>query len=231
MAKTAKVVCFDLWGTLIESGTLHYNRPYIQMLLDGKKSVPTEDAAIWLQEFICRRLMSERFETYEAMAELLLAEFQPANISPAVLAEAMRKENQSTFWLPRGVYWLNFFRELQRDRFSDELRLVLITNTTWPGWLDVERRHSFSRLFDKVYLSCEFGKAKPDSYVWKTAESWFPTIKPEDRLMIGDSQESDLAIPRARLWQVSEAYPFEDCGKADAAFNEAVLRRYIRNLW
>lgn len=61
---------------------------------------------------------------------------------------------------------------------------------------DVIRKSELFPFFDKVYLSCEQGVAKPDKEIFRRCMNGF-NVKPEECLYIGDGGSQELETARA----------------------------------
>lgn len=186
-----KVICFDLWGTLMTSpGT---GASYESVLTD--KGVPQEN----IFPFVRDNLMTKRL-SYEEMAQALFNNFQ---VEPKVgeikkLVELWSTDNKQAEWISGTL-------EVVRKLRAEGRVVVLVTNITKPSWNRVNDRFQLTSEFDYTYISCNEGFVKPNNKVWEKIESWFPTIPTEEFVMVGDREIDDLATPRERGWKVIHA--------------------------
>ena len=107
-------------------------------------------------------------------------------------ARAWEEDNCTADWFPGA-------RELLDQLRTKGNKLVLVSNISLPAWKTVGRKLAICEPFDKVFLSCKMGLAKPDPKVWQTVESWYPEA--DQFWMVGDNQVDDLDVPKTMGWQ------------------------------
>ncbi len=108
---------------------------------------------------------------------------------------AWQRDNASVTWIPGAKSLLEELRALGHE-------LVLVTNSTEPGWRSAAKKLGLRASFDSLFLSWEMGVSKPDSRVWELVESRYQKVKPQDFWMVGDLEDDDLVVPRERGWNV-----------------------------
>lgn len=182
-----KVWCFDLWNTLIES---------VPSLAPSYEDVLVREGvnrqAIF--PFVRDYCMIKRL-TYLEFARFISAYFCIADERiHAEIIQALRHENEH-------VRWIGHAQEILKDIREQECQLVLITNSTQMGWKAADEALGLSREFSNVFLSWERKCAKPNVKVFRTVMSWFPGVAPNRFIMVGDSEEHDLAPARKLGWK------------------------------
>src|SRR3989344_6044919 len=187
-----RVICFDLWNTLIRSPGTGAN--YESVLVE--QGVPAEQIFPFVRDNLMTRRMS-----YEEMSRALFKYFalEPINSKVEKLARLWAIDNKKVDWVPGAL-------KIVRELCTSGRIVVLVTNSTMPGWKEANRRLCLAREFDYVFVSCDEGNVKPHNKVWKTIESQFPEIAHNEFVMVGDRETEDLAIPRQRGWEAIPAY-------------------------
>lgn len=186
-----KVICFDLWNTLVCSpGT---GASYESVLTS--LGVSTEQIFPFVRDYLMTQQMS-----YEEMTTSLFEHFslKPTPKEREELSLLWASDNKQAMWIPGTL-------EVVRELRTKGLVVVLVTNSTMPGWNEVNRSLHLAREFSHLYISCYEGNVKPSNQVWGTIESWFPTITQKEFVMIGDRENDDLAVPRQRGWGTFQA--------------------------
>ena len=184
-----KIICFDLWQTLIYSGgqgRASYENMLTELGVARDKIYP----------YVRDNLMSQQL-TYREMVAALLKYFDLKS------SDSLIKRLKSAWVTDNGqVAWFDEAIAVLRNLKQEQAKLVLVTNTTLPGWLAVESKLKVSQYFDHLFLSWQEGISKPNQIVWRRVQSWFPDTQPENFLMIGDNQDDDLAMPKKMGWNV-----------------------------
>ncbi len=182
-----RVICIDLWNTLIRSRDPS-GASYEQALIDGG----ADQEAIY--PFVRSELMT-RALPYSEMGSLLCAHL---GITDALIGRKVvglwELDNQASSWFPGALVKLKALSQLGK--------LVLITNITEPGWKVVNARLRIEEQFDRLFLSYEQGCAKPDRRVWDTIEQWYPDAS--EFWMVGDRYDDDIQAPSMRGWKTSQ---------------------------
>ncbi|MBI2888407.1 MAG: HAD hydrolase-like protein [Candidatus Liptonbacteria bacterium] len=186
-----KVICFDLWNTLIR--TTRQTGGYESVLV--RLGVKREEIYPWVR----RRCMTGENVTYDEMVKKMFDHFfkdfteNPAKYSNEIeeAKRLWRADNDSAIWFKGAQAALRTLRE-------KEYFLVLLTNTTWMGWVD--KQLNISPFFHHALLSCETHVTKPQPFAWENVMSLFPGVPPRSFLMVGDS-EDDVAVPAQMGWR------------------------------
>ncbi|MBI2623562.1 MAG: HAD family hydrolase [Candidatus Liptonbacteria bacterium] len=186
-----KVICFDLWNTLIR--TTKNTGGYESVLV--RLGVKREEIYPWVR----RRCMTGENVTYDEMVKKMFDHFfkdfteNPAKYSNEIeeAKRLWREDNKSAMWF-RGAQAA--LRELREKEYF----LVLLTNTTWMGWVD--KKLKISPFFHHALLSCETHIIKPQPHAWKNVMDLFPGVPARSFLMVGDS-EDDVAVPAQMGWR------------------------------
>lgn len=183
-----KVICFDLWKTLVDSPS---EFDYVDLLLEAgvnKKEI---------YPFVRSQLMIRDFSGYHEIVAKLMNRFK--------LTDRRLKDELIRRWIGgnQNVQWLtNAQRAIALAR-QNGATVVLVSNLTGPGWRDVERMLGISQHFDYRFLSFAERAAKPDGQVWKRVEEKYQ--KASEFWMIGDSAEDDMVVPAQKGWRVVHA--------------------------
>lgn len=153
-----------------------------------ERGIPAERIFPFVRDHLMTRRMS-----YMQMAKALFDHFtlesKPGDLER--LAKLWVADNKQAVWIPGAI-------EVVRTLRAKGRIVVLVTNSTAPGWQAV--KSEIRREFDYVYISCDEGNVKPNDRVWETIESWFPTICRDEFAIVGDREVDDLAKPRERGW-------------------------------
>lgn len=199
-----RVICFDLWNTLVYSAT---GRKYDDVL--SRLGIDKKD----IYQFVSRCLMTRRLD-YEQMIRELLEYFKIANGNGLgkTLQRVWQEDNNSSVLAPGAR---NILRFLKKSGFE----LVLVTNTTLPGWEEVDSRLHLAGEFDRLFLSCDQNLAKPDPKVWEIIQSWYPGVSKENFWMVGDGID-DITVPNELGWNTIQIHGRADLGKITALISK-----------
>jgi len=160
------------------------------MDLIAKLGVPRDK----IYPFVRDSLMKKDLD-YVAMLRVLFEYFEIKVTDSVVnlIALSWYDENDSVQWVWKAEHRL---QDLRRSG----VQLVLITNTTAPGWNQANRKLKLEEYFHKLFLSCHARRTKPNPEVWIEVQSWYPDLSPSQFYMVGDSEEDDLRVPRSMGW-------------------------------
>lgn len=184
-----RVICFDLWHTLVEPRGGRVTYPDVFVRLGAQRDA--------IYPIVRDHLMGCRFE-YDTMCNVLCSwlDLQGSVSDINEAARRWKRDNDSASWIPGAVTTLESLR-------IPGHRLVLVTNITAPAWRTVGRNLQLigepSSFFDCAFASCLSGICKPSVRIWKTIEGWFPNA--DEFYMIGDNEAEDVAVPRERGWK------------------------------
>lgn len=101
---------------------------------------------------------------------------------------------------------LRFLKELSRN---GKYRLILLSNTNelHIEWVrdNIDTFDEFQACFDKIYLSYEIGRRKPDADIFQFVLNE-NQLKPEETLFIDDTQEHTLTAKKMgfNVWHLNE---------------------------
>src|SRR3989338_6699422 len=174
-----KVICFDLWNTLVCSAGS--GASYENVLT--RAGVTREE----IFPFVREELMTSPGELGQLIDRML----DHFGIDPPLRAgikravqEAWQRDNASVSWIPGAESLLQEIHALGHE-------LVLITNSTEPGWRAAVKKLGLRSHFDQLLLSWELGFAKPDPHIWEEVESRYPDLQLKDFWMVGDRDGDD----------------------------------------
>ncbi len=179
----SRVICFDLWNTLIASLD-PTGASYEQTLINS--GVCQSDIYPIVRDHLMNKGLG-----YEQMAEILCNHFgiTDQEVGLRVIA-SWQNDNTKTRWFKGAKTMLKKLRQSNT--------LVLISNITAPGWETVNQRLGIDQHFDKLLLSFQEGVSKPSPELWDRVKILYPEAK--EYWMIGDNVADDLLIPRKLGW-------------------------------
>lgn len=198
-----KIVCFDLWGTLIRStytgptyeDYIAIRRPRAEIQATVRQVLMTRGLhrnqlvghSVWDREI-------SLWQYNELVVELIhQLKLKNARLDINLLAKLWEAENKAVEWIPNATEVLTQLRR------QPEIKLILVTNTSGYGWEDVDKQLGITQYFDSLFISAEELAAKPDPYVWQTVRRWYPQA--DECWMIGDDPLLDIAMPTALGWK------------------------------
>lgn len=198
---TKRLVCFDLFDTLIET-TLPNNGSYSSYLRKETGKSAAEVSALVCNLFM-RTDRSEvplRLPSYKKMSDKLTRRLLPPPPSAATLeiissgvAERWKAENQT-------IRWINGAPETLANLRANGTTLCLATNISAIGWQEVLRTlPKLAELFDDYMVSCFSIAAKPDPYIWERLMSIYDDS--DEYWMVGDDPILDLTVSKALGWK------------------------------
>jgi putative hydrolase of the HAD superfamily len=173
-----KAIIFDLWGTLVETGTWS---PVKQVRNILNIRLPFSEYIVRME----RSLMTSKFNSLQEAFENVCQEFS-ITATPEIMEELIGVWNKS--WMLAKPYSdLTTLASLKEN-----YQLVLISNTDPIAVPRVLEKFNLSPHFDRIFLSYELGLLKTDA-------AFLPKILDKlglhaaDCLMVGDSLQSDIA--------------------------------------
>lgn len=200
-----RVICFDLWGTLVDcpSGNSTTYEDYLaeywprQTIQTAVRTLLMTNA--WMSQSLCERKGDTVVSpTYPIMARMLIAQLptidRTINRDQLALAIAPLWENDN-----RQAEWMMGSQALLELLTRRGDVLVLITNTTRRGWIAVDRRLAIQQRFNDLFASCDQPFAKPDPRVWQWVMNRYSNAV--EYWMIGNETKYDIAIPRTLGWK------------------------------
>ncbi len=179
------VVCFDLCNTLITAGKKQRGYEIILQRFGLQKEQ--------LYPFVRDVLMVKKEITYREMVEEL---FQHLGLEKEELA----KLETERLWAEdnKSYVWLSGAQDCLGQLHKRGIRLVLISNLTFPAWQEIDSGLDVSSMFDELFLSCMVGISKPNPDIFRKVVEQFAY---EKFWMIGDSQLDDIEPAKLMDWQ------------------------------
>ncbi len=219
--KKTRVICFDLWGTLIRSCvrvtyedflTQYWPRELIQNTVrdllmtrawirsplrqhDGQGILRLDH--LRTASILLTRLLSIQSPSQKVFSDDRNWDFFDRNsteFSELLLrtAHLWQKENEYVKWAEGA---LNVVKAL---KVAGE-ELVLVTNTTDYGIGKVDRVLPLGDYFPHTWASCAYPFAKPDRRVWECIVEQYPEVN--EHWMIGNDPVVDIAVPATMGWK------------------------------
>jgi FMN phosphatase YigB (HAD superfamily) len=184
---TTKLICFDLWETLV-------NEPFTteDCWKPFALAYPRKFSWTKIHELIARILHGKNQPTEKSVYEIL----KLFDVADRALAEEI--SGRWNYSCDQVNLYPEALEALENLRRKDK-RLGLITNTSRYGWEAIQRKFSLGGYFDYLSLSFEQGHVKPESEIFEFIERE-SGIANSEIIMIGDSYENDFISPRKRGW-------------------------------
>jgi FMN phosphatase YigB (HAD superfamily) len=184
----AKLICFDLWETLVtESSTTEgIWGPLMEAYPD---KAPWEKVHALIKQIMHKKDQSTIASTLEILEALEIDDDE-------VAAEVSRRWNTSCDGSTIFPDTIEALEEARKRGFQ----LALITNTSRYGWDVIENRFQLSKRFDYLALSFECKAVKPEPAIFEYIER-ASKLPGSEIVMIGDSYRSDYLPPRERGWR------------------------------
>lgn len=109
--------------------------------------------------------------------------------------EEVFKRAYQFFASPECVRVVPGFKEFLIKGKEKGLKFAVISN--WDCRLySILEGHGLLSFFDAVFIGCEVGYLKPSPEIFKRALEYF-NLEPKETVMIGDSLEDDIEVPKA----------------------------------
>ena len=175
-----KVLLFDLWGTLIETGiqsptkqvqqTLRVNMPFSSYINIMEKAMMTTK--------------------FESLHDAFIATAQEFKIHPRqeMLEHLIGLWNKS--WMLAQPYQDT---EEMLAQLQKKYRLVLVSNTDCFSAPKVLEKYNLNKYFEKIFYSYELGLIKTNDQFMQTVLKQL-NVSINDCVFIGDSLQSDMAV-------------------------------------
>lgn len=175
-----KVLVFDLWGTIVETGVKPSPSRQVKYFLRVKESF--SDFVLAFEH----SFMTRKFDSLKQGFEHVVADFN-LRIPDFVYEKLIGMWNKNVILAELYEDVPSVFDELRAEGYS----LVLLANIDQFAFEQLEHKHKLSELFDAVYPSFETGllKANPESF--KLISKDFKADM-DDVVMVGDSVQSDM---------------------------------------
>ena len=175
-----KVLVFDLWGTVIETGVKPSPSRQVKYFLRVRESF--SDFVLAFEH----SFMTRKFESLKQAFEHVVKDFN-LRIPDFVYEKMIGMWNKNVILSEMYEEIPSVFESLKKNGYS----LVLLANIDQFAFEQLEHKHKLSEIFDAVYPSFETGllKINPESFE-KIAKDF--KVKKEDLVMVGDSVHSDM---------------------------------------
>jgi FMN phosphatase YigB (HAD superfamily) len=216
-----RVICFDLWGTLVTSSVPETYEDYLSQYWPQELIQKTVRDLLmtnaWtrspLREHDGQGILRPDHLRTAAMLLTRLHRIQPptnrcfldsndwdvfdrttTEFTEMLVETARLWKRENKF-----VSWMHGAENLVRALPAADQELVLVTNTTDCGIAEVERVLRFRNIFWHKWASCDYPFAKPDRRVWEYIMGQFPDMN--EYWMIGNDPIMDIAVPVAMGWK------------------------------
>lgn len=185
------VICCDLWETLATAPPEYDFLPPAISAGAPKKE---------LRLFIRNKLMTKRYASYGGMVDKAFKHFAISRHKKKqdLMLHLWKAENTNPYYYPKTRSFLNALQRVGT--------LVLVSNLTYQGWREAKRVLKIQQYFKHTFLSWNEGIAKPNPEVWKRVMRKFPGVPATHFLMMGDSREADLQVPKSLGWKTVEVH-------------------------
>ena len=216
-----RVICFDLWGTLVRSSVRETYEDYLaqywprELIQQTVRELLMTDA--WIRSPLRQHdgqgiLRPDHLRTAAVLLTRLLGIQPPAKMlflddrnwdvfdrNTTEFAELLmetarlwKRENELVKWIPGA-------QEVVETLQVAGETLVLVTNTTDCGIAEVDNVLRLRGIFPHSWASCAYPFAKPDCRVWECLMENFPNM--DEYWMIGNETAMDIAVPNAMDWK------------------------------
>jgi FMN phosphatase YigB (HAD superfamily) len=175
-----KVLVFDLWGTIVETGVKPSPSRQVKYFLRVKESF--SDFVLAFEH----SFMTRKFESLKQGFEHVVSDFN-LRIPDFVYEKLIGMWNKNVILAELYDDVPVVFDELRKEGYS----LVLLANIDQFAFEQLEHKYKLSELFDSVYPSFETGLLKANSESFKLISKDFKTDL-DNLVMVGDSVQSDM---------------------------------------
>ena len=175
-----KVLVFDLWGTVVETGVKPSPSRQVKYFLRVRESF--SDFVLAFEH----SFMTRKFESLKQGFEHVVKDFN-LRIPDFVYDKLIGMWNKNVILSELYEEVPEVFEALRKEGYN----LVLLANIDQFAFEQLDHKHKLSELFDSVYCSFETGllKINPESFE-KIAKDF--KVDKEDIVMVGDSVHSDM---------------------------------------
>ncbi len=175
-----KVLVFDLWGTVVETGVKPSPSRQVKYFLRVRESF--SDFVLAFEH----SFMTRKFESLKQGFEHVVKDFN-LRIPDFVYDKLIGMWNKNVILSELYEEIQEVFGALREDGY----KLVLLANVDQFSFEQLEHKHKLSELFDAMYLSFETGLLKVNSESFDKIVKDFG-VKKDEVLMVGDSIHSDM---------------------------------------
>ena len=210
-----RVICFDLWGTLVESPVRQTYEDYLVQYWP-RELIQKTVRDLLMTDAWCGHALAEHDgkgilrPDHVRTAAMLLVDafgFLPhmgcTTPSMTTFAHLLMETARRWKWENEQVKWIPGAQEVVESLKTGGDTLALVTNTTSYGDAMVDRTLEINRprgrFFTTVFNSCAHPFAKPDRRVWEWIVGRNPNA--DEYWMIGNDPVIDIAVPKAMGWK------------------------------
>jgi putative hydrolase of the HAD superfamily len=175
-----KVLVFDLWGTVVETGVKPSPSRQVKYFLRVRESF--SDFVLAFEH----SFMTRKFESLKQAFEHVVKDFN-LRIPDFVYEKMIGMWNKNVILSELYEEIPSVFEDLKKKGYT----LVLLANIDQFAFEQLEHKHKLSELFDAVYPSFETGLLKINPASFEKIAKDFKVDK-DDVIMVGDSVHSDM---------------------------------------
>ena len=175
-----KLIIFDVWGTLIETGVRPSPSKQVKYFLRDRSD---------FSEFVLKFediFLTKEYESLQDGFEEVVKEFN-LRIPDFVYDKLIGMWNKNAILAKEYEDTFEVLKDLKKEGY----KLALLANIDKFSWEQLKQKFDLDRYFDKVYLSFETGKLKHSEGSYQEILDGFK-VKAKDAVMIGDGIESDM---------------------------------------
>ncbi len=175
-----KIILFDFWGTLVETGVWSPTKQVRNIL---HIDMPFHDFVVRFE----KAMMTQKIATLRDGFEMVFKEFD-VPINERKMDDLIGMWNKC--WMLARPYdeLKEVLEELQK-----EYKLVLISNTDPLSVRNVLDKFDLQKYFSHIFLSCELGVIKTDEeFLHKVFHEL--STKASECMLVGDSIDSDMVM-------------------------------------
>ena len=213
-----RVICFDLWGTLVRSSIRVTYEDILAEYWPRELIQKTVRDLLMTNAWIVHPLREHdgilRPDHLHTAAMLLTSlwkikppsqfwsssyDWDAFDMNTSTFARLLfqiewhwEQENHRVHWIENAQEVLNLLKDREEE-------LVLVTNTTSCGIGKVDLKLNLRHFFKYTWASCAYPFAKPDRRVWECLMKQFPDM--DEYWMIGNDLIMDIAAPAAMGWK------------------------------
>ncbi len=184
-----KLICFDLWETLVNK-PLTTEDCWEPLALAYPEKLSSSNVHELTRNILQRRKNQPTQASIHEVMKLLDV------TDPIIEKEVSKLWNNSCDNVALFPETLEVLKDLRQSNF----KLGLITNTSQYGWESIQKKFSLGNYFDFLSLSFEqeYVKPEPEIFAFIEKQSGIPN---EEIAMVGDSYENDILSSRRRGWK------------------------------
>ncbi|MFT4282981.1 MAG: HAD family hydrolase [Candidatus Woesearchaeota archaeon] len=175
-----KLIIFDVWGTLIETGVRPSPSKQVKYFLRDRRDF--SEFVLHFEEVF----LTKEYESLKQGFEEVVNEFG-LRIPDFVYDKLIGMWNKNAILAKEYEDTFEVLEDLKKEGY----KLALLANIDKFSWEQLKQKFELDKYFDKVFLSFETGKLKHNETAYKDILKAFK-VKSDDAVMIGDGIESDM---------------------------------------